>query len=322
MILGLHLQPQARTSQPPPAYRADVNLVTIPVTIADSKTARATRFTKDDFTLTVDGRRQAIEQFTSESVPLSVAIALDTSSSMMGERFQFARQAVFQLLESVTERDQLGVYGFDDQPYDISPWTTSHEAIASALNMVVSAKAPSSTALYEAVEMALTNLAVAPGPRRALVVISDGNDELKGDRRVFRPDLAMPINLSARSRLQHALERMQRSDALVYAIGIDSTAVALGSGRNRLRMQMPVDESGLRALTDRTGGFTTVVNANSQIRAAVQRIIEALRDQYVIGFVTTHPVDGSFHRVRVTVRGCACRVLARAGFWASRPEAP
>lgn len=299
-------------------YAVHVDLVTVPVTITGRRTDSATRFTKDDFVLHVDGRPHPIEQLAIGTTALSMAIAIDTSSSMRGERFDFARRAVEQLVEGMHATDEVAVYGFDDEPYLIVPWTNDRAAaVTSAMTRVAPRAAYGATSLYRSVNVALESLEASRGPRRALVVISDGNDEMKDDMRLTGSDRSVPINLSAQARLRAALDHVQHSDAVVYSVGVDSTARASGGGFARVRVQVPLDESALRALTDPTGGFTTVVESSSRIPAAAQRIVEALRDQYTIGFTPRQPSDGAFHRLSVTIPHCGCRVLARTGFWAT-----
>jgi len=77
------------------------------------------------------------------------------------------------------------------------------------------------------------------------------------------------------------------------------------------------DANALRRLTDPTGGMTQIVRSDEAVFGAAARIHEELRQQYQIGFVPANDSDGRFHRVRVTVSGCKCRVRVRAGFSAS-----
>lgn len=94
-----------------------------------------------------------------------------------------------------------------------------------------------------------------------------------------------------------------RSEGSLYAIGI------VGS-----RRQTPLDKGALKSLADPTGGFVPVFHDDSDVPSAIDRVLDDLRDQYLIGFLPTHPADGKYHKLNVTVRGCDCHVRARAGF--------
>ena len=93
-----------------------------------------------------------------------------------------------------------------------------------------------------------------------------------------------------------------RSEGLVYAVGIGA------AGHSQ-----PLDETALRSMTDVTGGFSVVVRRDADIARAVERVIDDLRFQYVIGFSPGEPPDDKYHPVSVKVN-CACRARTRAGF--------
>jgi hypothetical protein len=130
-------------------------------------------------------------------------------------------------------------------------------------------------------------------------VISDGDDRLMGDVATSGDFTA------AQRRAMPVIDRVGRSEALVYAIGIDAPS------------PYRLDPVALRKLTDPTGGVTEIVRSDAAIAGAVARIGDELRQQYVVGFAPAHPGDGKFHRVHVTVRGCGkCRARARVGYFA------
>lgn len=137
-------------------------------------------------------------------------------------------------------------------------------------------------------------------------MISDGDDRLPGDVRT--PGAFTP----AQRRALPVLDRALRSEALIYAIGVDAASEPMYG----------VDPVALRKLTDPTGGSTQIVNSDSAVVGAAERIGDELRQQYMIGFVPAHPADGKFHNVRVTVKGCACHVRAKRGYVADKPNAP
>ena len=131
-----------------------------------------------------------------------------------------------------------------------------------------------------------------PITRARVVVISDGNDENASD-----------LNDTARIvRRLRARAAVQRSEALVYAIGIATSGVR------------PLNASALREITDPSGGFTQITTSQGEVEGSASVIAEPLRRQYMVGFVPAS-LDGKFHRVKVVVRDCrGCHVRARAGF--------
>jgi Ca-activated chloride channel homolog len=302
-----------------PAFRSRTDLVALAVTLVDADGRPVQGLGKDAFSLTEDDRPQSIVQFTGDPVPLSLAIALDASASMKGRRFEYARDAVWRLLDHLAPEDEVCVYGFNNRPFVIAAWTSDVHAVERSL---VSVSPDGNTALYATVSSALGTLATSHHRRQAMVVISDGNDRLASDIPMYRgPARAAALDVApgldpfspARRRLLSLLDRTRRSEALIYSIGID---VPNREGYD------PLDQGALRQLTDPTGGFTEIVHADADAVTVAGRIAAELRHQYLLGFVPAHSEDGKFHRVRVTVTGCACQVRARAGFVADRRKSP
>ena len=156
------------------------------------------------------------------------------------------------------------------------------------------------TALYDAVPAGLRALARGQHRRRALVVITDGNDAVPTPRRM---DPAASL-LARREGI--ALEAVRVSEALVYAIGVDPSDAG-------------INVNALESLTAPTGGITTLVKTDDAIVTAAEQIGDELRQQYVLGVMPLHPGDGKFHKLQITVSGCAdCHVRARSGYIADK----
>ena len=300
--LAVIASPLVRAADQRPTFKSEVQLVAINAVVTDKRGRTVTNLNEDAFQISEDNRPQRISHFTRDPLPLSIAVALDTSGSMHGERFEYARQAILRLLDRLGPKDEVTIYGFNNRPYPIIPWTQSRDAAAKAL-ADEQPMAGGFTALFDAVRVGLQGLDAATARRRALLIISDGNDELPDDR-WHGTGITRPINLTALERRSSVVADVTRSEGVVYAIGISDPR----------RFEQALDEEALRALVNPTGGVAATVHANEDIPGAVEGVLADLRDQYLIGFVPTHPPDGKFHKLKVTVRGCDCHVRARAGF--------
>ena len=93
----------------PPAFRTGTDLVALAVTVVDADGRLVQGLGKDAFSLTEDDRPQPIAQFAGDTVPLSLAIALDASTSMKGRPFEYARDAVWRLLDHLALEDEVCV---------------------------------------------------------------------------------------------------------------------------------------------------------------------------------------------------------------------
>jgi VWFA-related protein len=167
---------------------------------------------KEDFRLFEDGIEQQITHFNSERVPVSLGLIVDTSGSMEGEKWMNARDALNRFLyELLDERDEIFLYRFDNVPELVEGWTSDRSKIAAGLGRI---RPRGATSLYDAVIEALPLAQTGRHRKKALLVISDGNDT------------------NSRATVRELKTLVRESEVLVYAIGIDSQAVAtIGSGR-------------------------------------------------------------------------------------------
>ena len=137
-------------------------------------------------------------------MPVSLGIVLDTSGSMAGEKIQAARAALDRFLfDLLDDGDEVFLYRFSDYPTLLQGWTSDRAAVSHALGRI----APhGGTALYDAVAEALPLAQAGTRRKKALLIVSDGNDTMS--------------QTSLRDLKQHIRE----SEVLVYAIGIDGEA--------------------------------------------------------------------------------------------------
>lgn len=273
-----------------PPLKSSIELTVVTATVVDADGRLVPDLTQNAFQIFEDGVQQTITQFTHERVPLGLGLLLDVSDSMFGQRILDARAAVERfLLELLAPTDAYFVMAFNHEPTLLTPWTSEPGAVRQAL---ASLHPSGSTAIYDAVARALPLVDHRTRERAALVVISDG------------ADTASDITLR---QLRTAL---QRSDAFVYAIAIDSPA--------RYALNASVDATALGEVTNPTGGHTQVVHDADELAAATGRIAEELNTQYMLGYSSPHPGDGQYHSIRVKTTSAGYRVRARNGYLAVR----
>jgi tight adherence protein B len=131
------------------------------------------QLSSDDFSVIEAGRRRLPTLTRLPSDPLAVVLALDTSGSMAGAPVDAAKAAANEFVAEMPASAQIAVVGFSDTPYVVSPFTTDHAALASAINGV---QASGETALYDGINQAIAQLAPLSGTRHSIVVLSDGGD--------------------------------------------------------------------------------------------------------------------------------------------------
>jgi VWFA-related protein len=248
-------------------------LVLIPVTVTDPLNRFVTGLEKENFKLTEDNLPQEVSQFSTEDAPLSVGVVFDCSASM-GHKLDKSRQAVTHFFRLANPEDEFFLLQFNDTANLIQPFTRNPEEIKSRLAF---ARSKGSTALLDAVYMALHEMKKAKNPRKTLLLISDGGDN------------------SSRYSEAEIKAMVKEADVQIYAIGIYES----GGGRSRT----PEEKFGptlLTEITELTGGRQYPVGNLNELADVAARISVELRNQYILGYAPKNlNRDGKYRKVDV-----------------------
>jgi VWFA-related protein len=313
-------------------FKSGVDFVNVTATVTDGDGRFVPGLRQEDFTVYEDGRVQEVSHFSSDRVPVSLGIALDSSGSMSPEKLAAARAAIDRLIfKLLDQEDELFFLEFATHAHVTQGWTTNRDLISQAVARV---NAVGGTALYDAVAEALPTAEEGRNRKKALLVISDGNDTNSS------------IGVTA------LRQRIRESEVLVYALGVDSTLSRdtprvvqppmqfpptipfpfPGGGRRQPRYppiggggtagwpRSPgerVNADALRQITDDTGGRTEIVRGFEGLDSATARIADELSKQYFLGYTSSANKDGRWHSIRVTVRDRNVTIRARRGYVAS-----
>jgi VWFA-related protein len=183
-------------------FRSGVELINVAATVSDRQGRFVSGLRQEDFRLYEDGELRPITHFTSERVPVSLGIVLDTSTSMEGEKMAAAKQALQRLLfDLLGPEDEVFLYRFDNLPQLVHGWTTDRDRIWNELRRL---QPRGATTLYDGIAQALPLVAKGRHRKKALLIISDGNDS------------------SSYTRISELKSMIHESEVLVYAIGIDA----------------------------------------------------------------------------------------------------
>jgi VWFA-related protein len=197
-------EPQKSDEQQSFRFRSGVELINVTATVSDGHGRFVSGLRQEDFRVYEDGQPRPITHFTAERVPVSLGIVLDTSGSMSGEKIMAARQALQHFLfDLLGPEDEVFLYRFDSRPERLSGWTTDRERIASEIRRI---QPRGSTTLYDAIAEAVPLAATGKHRKKALLIISDGNDT------------------TSYTRITELKRMIHESEVLVYAIGIDGMA--------------------------------------------------------------------------------------------------
>jgi len=315
-------------------FKSGVELVNVTATVSDSTGRFVPGLRAEDFRVYEDDQPVAVTHFSAERIPVSLGIALDTSGSMVGEKIQAAQSALDRFLYDLLDRqDELFLYRFSNFPTLLQGWTTDRQLISRALGRLTP---NGGTAMYDTVAEAIPLTQRGVNRKKALLVISDGNDT------------------SSRTSIREVKQLIRESEVIVYAIGIDGEGETTsrpptarppipfpfpprgrggrggwppigggggGSGGGWPRSRTPSDDRvnvvALRDMTDDSGGRTEIVRAARDLNPATENIADELSKQYYLGYPSSAKKDGRWHSIRVEVANGNYRVRARRGYVAS-----
>lgn len=271
----------------------NVRLVLLPVVVTNRKGRIIEGLELADFELLEDYVPQQIEHvYTEHETPISLAFLLDLSGSMLqAGKLEEAKQAIRVFVESLQKDDRFGLIGFaDHQVTWITEWTADISNFKRRLDVQ---EAYGQTALYDAVAATPELVDSSIEGRKAIILITDGNDNASHLDTFRAVTLARSVSVP------------------IYTIGFSSlTSGVLPRG------QTPKGLLAMARFSEETGGNLFVVHDPSDLKEAVLRIQSELRTQYIVTYRPTRQHwDGTFRRVKLTA-GQKRVVHTRSGYYA------
>jgi len=303
--------------------RVETNLTNIFFTAADTNKRFISNLKKEDIQVLEDGQPQEIFAFQQNTdLPLSIAILIDTSRSE--ERtLPDEKMAARSFIEAVMrpDRDEAAIVSFTGEVTLEQGFTGNLDRLRRAIDrvefvppsgyigggVVVGGTPPISdtnqilagaTAIWDAVWASSNDLISisADHTRRAIILLTDGEDTI------------------SQVKMHEAIERAQKADALIYAIGIGDS------------YQGGVDEGSLKRITAQTGGRAYFPRSESELRSAFAQIQRDLREQYLVAYSPSNKAhDGSYRKIQIEVidpelRKQKLRLNYRPGYFAKSDE--
>ena len=289
----------AAAQEPVATFKAGVDLVRVAAIVRDHKG----RFVQDlkarDFEVREGGRPRAITDFRSEIAGISVALLFDVSGSMEGH-LPYAREAAAHILSWLDPtRDEAAVFTFDTHLDAVVPFTSGLKQLPESMATVIPFGA---TSLHDAIARTAERVGGRERLRRAVVVLTDGNDNWSR---------LQPSEVSAIA---------SEIDVPVYILGVVPSIDNPSADTSAVSADRSPLSGALSDLAAWTGGHTFVASTPGQRSLAARQIVDELRHQYLIAFESSG-IPG-WHQLEVRARSKDLIVRARSGYIAgqSRPS--
>jgi VWFA-related protein len=300
--------PSGALAQEGTVIRTEVNVVNVLCAVRDSKGKLISNLGKSDFEIREDGKPQQILYFTRETkLPLTLGVLVDSSPSQGRLIADEQRGAGIFLQQVLGRQDQAFLMSFDVNVELLQDLTGSVDFLRRALEDVHengggSMQGPLPTAgggthLYDAVYLAATEVLQKEVGRKAIILITDGQDQ---GSKLTRPD---------------AIKAAQKVDTIIY--GILYVDRAFYGGYGGFGGFGYSGEGTLKAMAEETGGRIFRPRNDRELGETFEQISSELRSQYSLGYTPTNAArDGGYRRIDVKALPGGLRVQARKGYYA------
>jgi VWFA-related protein len=306
--------PAAPPDQSVATFKVNVNLVDVFFTARDKHGELVPHLTRDECTIREDGVPQTIKSFSAETdLPLTLGILLDTSGSQQ-DVLPLEQQAGAQFLRDVLRpKDEAFLASFDVNVDLLQDYTNSPHELAAAMDKaqintaggngsglpglgggpVPTVGDPKGTLLYDAIYQSATDKLSEQTGRKALIVLTDGQDE------------------GSVHKIQQAISAAQRSNVMVYVILIADVGGYFNAGMGYYGL------SASKRLTEETGGrLINVGNNGRKLSVAFQEISDELRSEYLATYTPSNTkLDGTYRKIGVDC-GQGIKIQTRKGYYA------
>lgn len=259
-------------------FASGVNVVEVYASVTDGSGAPVEGLSRDDFELKENGEPQEISNFSAGDFPLSVALGIDRSFSMSGQRIELAKAGARAFLSELRPSDEAMILAIGSEVEVVAPLSAERTRQVEAVSRL---DAFGTTGLHDAILRAIDAVQPARG-RRALVLLSDGNDRY------------------SRASAAEALDRARRADVMIYP-------VALGAARPALFAE----------LATLTGGRSFHQRDPNKLPDVLRAIARELREQYLLGYTPRRPIvagSDEWRSITVSVARPGVHVRARDGY--------
>jgi len=294
-----------------PSIKVDIDVVNILFNVRDKKSGLVGNLEKDAFTVFEDGKQQEIKYFSRETdQPLTLGLLIDVSASQMN-LIDIEKNAAYQFFGSVLRKQDLAfLISFGADAELLQDYTNSPKLLRAGLEglhvnsdvgglhpgPVPTVYKPKGTILYDAVVLASADQLKGQVGRKALVLITDGEDQ------------------GSTYSIKQAVEAAQRADAIIYSFYYVDRAFYMQHGG---MVFGGTSDSALRQLSEDTGGHVFHIDRKITLHDAFEQLQNELRSQYAIAYTPSNPVkDGSFRRIEIRTGNKEWKVQARKGYFA------
>ena len=266
--------------------KSEVSSVMLETTVQDRFGRFVMGLRPSAFSVLEDGVPQTLDLVSSETLPATYTLLIDSSQSM-GRRIDFVRDAAATLAGYLRRQDRMIVAPFSKALGAVTGPTDDRHTVTDA---IMNIRPQGGTAILDCLEQATRLIGGIEG-RHAIVLITDGYDEHS-----TRP-------------FEDVLASVQKSGAAVYIVGIGGVA-GISIRGERL----------LKRLAAETGGRAFFPAREIELRPVHEQVASDVQLRYLLSYTPKNQaVDGSWRRITVETGDPTWTVRTRPGYFAPKP---
>jgi Ca-activated chloride channel homolog len=309
--------------RPWPQISVQVNVVSLPVTVTDSRGNFVGKLGRQDFHVLVDGVETPIKYFAAEEAPAQVLVLVETGPAVYLLRHEHVAAAT-ELLEGLGADDRVAIASYSDTITPLLSFTADKQQAVAALSTLNYGLGMANLNFYDNLATAV-DWCAGSGGKQAIVLLTTGLDS------------------SGPGHWEALLQKLRQSNVMVLAVALGGELREIGKHGKRNRVAGPgtgaaagagpgdgisfaASDRALETVAAETGGYAFFPGTDRDFQAAYLRIAALVRHQYSLGF-ETEARDGRYHEIEVSLVGSAAggggkqayRVNTRRGFLAPLP---
>ncbi|MGH9733246.1 MAG: VWA domain-containing protein [Candidatus Acidiferrales bacterium] len=300
----------------PRAIRSTTRMVAVTCMVSTRGGTPVPGLKRTDFRVNDGGVTQKITYFDASSQPANVAIVIDASPSVLHDTDQM-KQAADALINALAPLDQAAIVDFAFHTYLQLPFTDVRELMRRAVARVNVQELfgdRGGSNVYEAVYLAAQELFRGRTGRKAVVLLTDGQDSGMGLTLDPESEHPRPTDLNKLT-WDDLVQLLASQDIQVFAVSTQNrprimTAQWLDAHRNKtlispdaLTAGIPAYTAFLAELVRQAGGQLYFLNEAPTLADTFRQIAEKIRAEYTLGY---YPQLGAgsesrsgWHRLRI-----------------------
>ena len=294
-LMGQQQQSAQKPDEADQPIKVDVDVVNLFCSVRNKQNGLVGNLSKDDFDLSEDLKGQSIKYFTRETdLPLTIGLLVDVSGSQRN-LIESEKRAAYSFFSAVLKKKDVAFlisFGADSELLqDVTGSARQLQHALDGLRLNAGYSGPTSgpvptmskargTVLYDAVYVASNDMLAKEAGRKAIVLITDGEDQ------------------GSKETEKHAIEAAQKSDAIIYGIlYVDRPFYGMGGMGYG-------GESVLKHMSEETGGRIFRVDRKNSLEQIFEQIQQEMRTQYAIGYTPTNlKRDGGYRKIDLKGKG-------------------